>query len=467
LIDLAGQHAHQGLVDAGRHRAIVDAILARAAQTRRGDVIGSDLGARATQTRRGDVIGSDLGAREAGAAVAPEVAAMADAWDRLRAIDDELAGLVGGDGAARIDVLRFQLDELESARLAPGEDDRLDGERIRLAAVDQLEAAARAAEDLLYASDDSAVDRVAAACRELDRVARIDPAIAVHGRALDDARAVIEDVAGSLRAYADHLEGDPERLAWIDDRLAAIKRIARKHGGTVDTAIARLATLRAELDGLGDREARIAALTRSRDAAAIAAETAARALTVARTTAARGLERDAARGLGELGLGGARMTVAIEAAPLGRCGADRVELLLAANKGEDPRPLARIASGGELSRIMLALKLALRRADEVATYVFDEVDAGIGGATAHAVGRLIRAVADHRQVICVTHLPQIAAHADHHFHVEKSEIDGRVETTVREVTGTRRRDALARMLGGNATTRARAHAAELLAGARR
>jgi DNA repair protein RecN (Recombination protein N) len=157
----------------------------------------------------------------------------------------------------------------------------------------------------------------------------------------------------------------------------------------------------------------------------------------------------------------------VEPRALGPTGADRVEVMLVSNKGEEPRPLAKIASGGELSRIMLALKLALRSADEVATYVFDEVDAGIGGATAQVVGAQIRAVADHRQVLCVTHLPQIAAYADQHFHVEKTEVAGRTETHVKKLTGTARKDELARMLGGQATSKAKAHAAELLAEAAR
>jgi DNA repair protein RecN (Recombination protein N) len=141
--------------------------------------------------------------------------------------------------------------------------------------------------------------------------------------------------------------------------------------------------------------------------------------------------------------------------------------MLASNKGEDPRPLTKIASGGELSRIMLAMKLVLRRADEVATYVFDEVDAGIGGATAQVVGSQIRSVADHRQVLCVTHLPQIAAYADQHFHVEKTELGGRTETHVHRLGTAARKDELARMLGGHATSKAKAHAAELLADAAR
>jgi DNA repair protein RecN (Recombination protein N) len=166
-------------------------------------------------------------------------------------------------------------------------------------------------------------------------------------------------------------------------------------------------------------------------------------------------------------MGAAHLGVRLDAGTLGPRGADDVELLLASNKGEEARPLAKIASGGELSRIMLAMKLVLRRADAVATYVFDEVDSGVGGATATVVGRQIRGVADHRQVLCVTHLPQIAAFADAHFHVEKHEVAGRTETNVRRLTGAARKDELARMLGGTATARARAHAAEMLEEARR
>ncbi|MCX5747108.1 MAG: DNA repair protein RecN, partial [Proteobacteria bacterium] len=194
---------------------------------------------------------------------------------------------------------------------------------------------------------------------------------------------------------------------------------------------------------------------------------AAAAITKQRGKAAKKLEKEVGAALADLGMGSARLSVAIEAVALGPTGGDRVELMLASNKGEDTRPLTKVASGGELSRIMLALKLALRRADEVATYVFDEVDTGIGGATAQVVGSQIRTVADARQVLCVTHLPQIAAFADHHFHVEKAEHDGRTETHVLKLTAAQRKDELARMLGGQATSKARAHAAELIAEARR
>jgi DNA repair protein RecN (Recombination protein N) len=429
LIDLSGQHQHQGLVDAGRHLEILDAF----------------------------------------AGEPPLTTAMAAAWAELRRCDDELSAL-GGDGRereARLDYLRYQLEELDGAALQPGEDVAIDGERARLASVDQLQAAARAAEDSLYGGDDSARDRVAAATREVERAARTDARLAPVTRQLGEIETLIDDAADQLRDYADKLEGDPERLAWLDERLALLRRLTRKHNGTLDDVIARASELRAELAALIGREARLSELAAARSSAEAAAIAAASALGKCRKQAARRLEKEVGTSLGELGMGSARLSVVIEPRALGPTGADRIELMLASNKGEDTRPLTKVASGGELSRIMLALKLALRRADEVATYVFDEVDAGIGGATAQVVGSQIRAVANHRQVLCVTHLPQIAAFADQHFHVEKLEVAGRTETRVRKLSATARKDELARMLGGHATSKAKAHAAELLADAAR
>jgi len=231
--------------------------------------------------------------------------------------------------------------------------------------------------------------------------------------------------------------------------------------------IAKAVELRRELDALTGRDARLAELAVLRAGAEVTAVAAAAAVTRSRKQAARRLEKEVGAALVELGMGSARLSVVVEPRTLGGTGGDRVELMLASNKGEDVRPLTKVASGGELSRIMLALKLALRRADEVATYVFDEVDTGIGGTTAQVVGSQIRSVADHRQVLCVTHLPQIAAYADQHFHVEKTELAGRTETHVRRLNAVARKDELARMLGGHATSKAKAHAAELLAEAAR
>ncbi len=438
LIDLSGQHQHQGLVDPGRHLEILDLFAVHANKKKDAEAAG-------------------------------ELAAMDAAWTELKRCDDLVASL-GGDERereARVDYLRFQLEELDGAALQPNEDTTIDLERARLASVDALQSAARTAEDTLYGSDDSARDRVAAAAREIERALRTDPTLEPIARQLTEIETLIDDAADQLRTYADKLEGDPERLAFLDERLALIRRLTRKHGGSLADVIAKVAELRTELDALTSRDARLAEATSARTAAEAAAISAAAALTRRRTAAARRLEKEVGAALAELGMASAKLTVVVEARPLGPTGADRIELMLASNRGEDRRPLTKVASGGELSRIMLALKLALRQAEEVATYVFDEVDTGIGGATAQVVGAQIRAVADHRQVLCVTHLPQIAAYADHHFHVEKAEVAGRTETHVRRLTGTARKDELARMLGGQATARAKAHAAELLAEAAR
>jgi DNA repair protein RecN (Recombination protein N) len=439
LVDLSGQHQHQGLVDARRHRAILDAF---------------------------------AGNQEL-------VVEMRVAWERLRAAERAIADAGGDAGAVqdRMDYLRFQLEELERAALQPGEDQALEQERGKLVSVDRLEAGTRKAETLIAGGDfaggfgpesgaggaSGAVDLLARAHRELERLVEIDPELREVARQVDEARVVADEAAGSLRHYADRLEGDPERLAWVEDRLALIGRLVRKHGGSLDALLARADELRAELHALENRDQRLVELERARQRAENAALSAAVALTRARQEAADVLCQGVARYLGELGMAAAALSVRIDPRPVGPDGADHVELLLASNKGEDAKPLARIASGGELSRIMLALKLSLRRADEVATYVFDEVDSGIGGPTAEVVGRQIRALGDQRQVLCVTHLPQIVAFADRHFHVAKYEVEGRTETEVRALGVRERREEMARMLGGLKITKsARAHAEAML-----
>ena len=431
LVDLSGQHQHQGLVDPARHLEILD-------------LFGTSVG---------------------------EATAMQAAWEVLRELDQAVHAL-GGDARerdSRIDYLRFQLEELDGAHLAAGEDTSLELERVRLASVDLLQSAARLAEEQLYSGDAAARDLVASAHREIERGMRTDPTLEPLSRQLSEIESLLDDASDQLRAYADKLEGDPERLAWVDERIALIRRLVRKHGATngLTEVIAKAAELRSELTQLSSHEVSLVEAQAARAAAEAEARSVATGLTKLRTRAAKKLEKEVGAALAELGMAAAKLFVVVEPRALGPTGADRIELVLASNKGEDQRPLAKIASGGELSRIMLALKLALRSADEVATYVFDEVDAGIGGATAQVVGVQIRAVADHRQVLCVTHLPQIAAYADHHFHVEKTEVAGRTETHVRRLSGTARKDELARMLGGHATSKAKAHAAELLAEAAR
>ncbi|WP_428268042.1 DNA repair protein RecN [Haliangium sp.] len=440
LVDLSGQHQHQGLVDPKRHREILDAF----------------------------------------AGAGAERAAMAAAYERLRDAERALDEAGGDDRAVqdKLDYLRFQLDELDGAGFEPGEDKRLSHERARLQSVDRLETGSRQAEAYLVGGDlggelgdawaggegGAAVDLLAKAHREVERLVDIDDHLADLAGEIEQARVLAEEAATGLRRYADRLEGDPERLAWVDDRLDLLQRLARKHGGSLDAMLARAGELRAEMTALEHRDERRAELDRARAEAERVARRAAEALSKRRRRAADELCRAAAEYLAELGMGAAHLSVNVEPKPLGPDGGDHVELLLAANKGEDAKPLARIASGGELSRIMLALKLSLRRADEVGTYVFDEVDTGVGGTTADAVGRQIRALGDQRQILCVTHLPQIVAFADRHLQVSKTESEGRTETEVRALGDKERRDELARMLGGVQKS-ARAHAEAMLAAA--
>jgi DNA repair protein RecN (Recombination protein N) len=429
LVELAGQHEHQGLVNSAGHADILDAF-------------GVD---------------------------ARLLAAMAAAHERLSAAATAHAELSGDDRqrAQREDFLRFQLEELTAAKPRAGEEATLGAERERLRAASKLTGTARKAEEQLYASDGAVTDVLAALRRELDALVAIDPKLGEPARQLAESHAMIEDAARALGRYADGLAADPERLGELEDRLHLLTKLCRKHGvASAAELAAAQAAMSQELSALGQHESHLAERERELEAARKAAAQAATALTAARKQSAGKLERAAGAALAELGMKGARVEVAIssrDADQIGRRGWDRIELLLAANKGEPARPLAKIASGGELSRIMLAIKLALQRADAVGTYVFDEVDAGIGGGVAEVVGRQIQRVAHHRQVICVTHLAQIAALADTQFRVEKSEKDGRVETTVTRLSASERREELARMLGGlKITAKARAHADELL-----
>ena len=425
LVDLSGQHQHQGLVDPKRHREILDAFA------------------------------------ESGELVVEMSRAYA-AYQRAAAARDQLAG-DERDRVDRIDYLRFQLDEIEAANLTAGEDEALAAQRRRLQAAEKLRGGAQLAEEQLYSGDGAAVDTLGAAAREVSKLAELDPSLAPIASTVEDARALAEDAATELRRYTGDLSGDPARLAEVEDRLDLIHRLARKHGPALGDVIARADQIRDELSGLENWDERLAELEGAVEQTRKDAETRASELTRAREQAATRLVAEVRPRLVELGMKAARLSASIEPRELGPDGGDKVELLLASNKGERAKPLARIASGGELSRIMLALKLVLRRADAVATYVFDEVDAGIGGAAAEVVGRQIRGVANARQVLCVTHLPQIAAFADTHFHVSKIERRGRTETLVEALSPEARREEMARMLGGlRVTDSARAHADELL-----
>ena len=444
LIELAGQHEHQTLGDPGKHLLILD-------------MFG----------------GHD-----------EKLTALGTAFVELDQARTELeaASLDERTRAEREEFLRFQLRELDEIALKPGEETQLGEERERLKSQGKLLSAAHKGHELLYDREGAVVEELSTIVRELSELGRIDPALGRIAQSLDEARVGCEEAASELRRYADRLRADPNRLGEIEERLHLLGKLLRKN--RVERAvdlIARQESLTAELAQLVSHDERRAQLEKNFATAREIAKKRADEVSRARTKAANDLGSKTTAALANLGMADAefRPTLLPLAARegdesafvfggrrLGVTGWDRVEFLLSANKGEDARPLHRIASGGELSRIMLALKRVLSRADQVATYVFDEVDAGIGGAIADVVGREIRSVSTDKQVVCITHLAQIAAYADVHFRVEKSEEAGRVHTVIRKLTADERESEIARMLAGKVTDTARAHAKELLTASR-
>jgi DNA repair protein RecN (Recombination protein N) len=382
---------------------------------------------------------------------------------------DARALLVAFDADARArgereDLLRFQLTELEQAALKSGEDEALRAERERCKGAEKFLAACTRGEDVLYSGEDAAAGRIVSVAREIATLAALDPALGPVVEMLQSARAQVEDVAASLGHYAGKLRFDPERLGEIEERLFLVGRLARKHGGSVEAAIRRHEEIARELAELGSFEEGLSARRAGVAEAEARMGELAGQLGEKRRKAARTLGKRIDEGLGDLGLPGARLPIAVEEreAMSGK-GRDRVRFLFAPNPGEEARSLDRIASGGELSRVMLAVTQALAREGQATTYVFDEVDAGVGGGTAEVIGRKLAAIARHKQVLVVTHLPQIAAFADRHVKVTKISSKGRTTVRVAGLSPEERRDEIARMLGGaTKTAQAVAHAEEML-----
>lgn len=362
--------------------------------------------------------------------------------------------------ATMLELARFRVSELEGANISPGEDQELQRERTVLANAAKLSAAAHESEEMLYGAEGAALDIIAKAEARLTEAAELDPALKEALETLKASRANLVETAHSLRAYAERIEADPARLEEIDNRLQELTRLKRKYGGTLAGAIETLEKSRAEaaeLEGIG--ESKLVAETELADAMRELLA-AARKLSAKRKSAAAELKRRMESELKSLGMRSpvfeARMEPLSESdaalredgVGIGPDGIDRVEFYLSPNLGQPPMPLARIASGGELSRVMLALKRLEAQRRGVATMIFDEVDAGIGGEIAQVVGRKLKELARYHQILCVTHLPQIAAFADRHFHVEKEERRGATRSRVRQLEAGERADEIARMLGG-------------------
>ena len=428
LVEVHGQHEHQRLLEPARQLELLD--------------------------RFADA--EELRERVAGL-VAKFRAARAEA-ERTRAAER--------DRAQREDLLRFQLSELDGARLRPGEEEELRQERRRLQHADKLTAGFAEVAALLDDDRDSATARLHRATRILGDLARLDPAVAAPVEPLDAAQAQLEEVLAAVRVLRESVLAEPGRLEAIDERLDVLTRLKRKYGDTEEAMLKFRDEVAAELDRFARHEEILAAEERRLGELQAELGQAAAELSERRRAATESLGPAVERELRALGMERSRFRIELERAEredVSPRGLERVEFRLSTNPGEEVRPLARVASGGELSRTMLGLTTVLAKADRVPTMVFDEVDAGIGGRVAAVVAQKLAAVAAGRQVLCVTHLAPIAARADHHVRVSKSLRAGRSRVAVEGLAGDARVEEIARMLAGERVTdTARGHARELL-----
>ncbi len=403
-----------------------------------------------------------------GAAGAQELLAQVrEAWQGWRAAVRELAELdrAEQERLRLADLWSMQRNEIAAAALKPGEDAQLENERRVLRNVARLNDAVAAAYQLLEESESSAGAAVAQALKRLEEAARIDASLEPAAETLRPALIAIQEASHELRHYLGRLEADPRRLEEVESRLALIERLKRKYGSTIDEILAFFSGVSSRLAALETAGGRRAALAESIARLEARHRELSLELREVRLRAARKLSRHVQQELAGLAMPGAVFRIVVEPCEPGEAGMDAVQFLFSANAGEEPRPLDRVASGGELSRAALAIKTCMAPAQEGAarTLVFDEVDAGVGGAAGEMIGRRLRQLARRHQVLCVTHLAQIAAFAEHHFAVSKSDAGGRTAAGVELLGNKERVREIARMMSGQKLTEeALRHAAKLI-----
>jgi DNA repair protein RecN (Recombination protein N) len=430
LVELHGQHEHQRLIRREEQRLILDAF---------------------------------AGARELAAEVREIHGELREVRDRIREVERKAR-----EARERADYLRFKASEIEDAELEPGEEEELRAESRRLENSEELMSLSGRLHEAVYAGEGSVVDRLGELGRDLRELVRLDPDAEELQELYESARAELEELGRRLSRYHDGVDHDPARLERIRSRLDEIFRLEQKYGETVEEVLAAGREAREELEALESSELRVRELESRAGELEEQLRERARELSEARREAADRLMEEIEPLLEELGMEGGRFRVALEPRdePDAR-GAESVEFRVSLNPGFDPGPISRIASGGEMSRVMLALKTVLARVDDVPSLVFDEIDAGVGGQVAHQVAEKLEAVADDHQVFVITHLPQIAARAGTHFRVEKHAVEGRAATAVQGLEGEDRVSEVARMLGGDPESGvSRDHARELLDGSR-
>jgi DNA repair protein RecN (Recombination protein N) len=435
LVDIHGQHPGQPLLDPRRHREFVDAC---------------------------------AGALDDAGVYRERFAA----WQGLQRERDALLA-AERERERRTELLEFQRRELEGARLEPGEEEALAAERAILANHERLFSTVEQAYVELEESEGAVLMRLGPLATRLRDASGIDARLRDILEALETAMVHLGEAARGLRDYRGRIEFDPQRLEHIEARLHEIGKLKRKYGGGVADLLSHLAGVRRDLDALGQSGARLQDVERALRTSVSDLLRRAAALSAARKRAAQTLQAAVLVELGALGMAKAAFEVRIatgagDEAALGPHGLDAVEFLISPNPGETVKPLHKIASGGELSRVMLAIRTILADADRTPTVIFDEVDAGIGGSMGEVVGRKLSAASKRHQVLCVTHLPQIACFGDQHLLVQKRSLADRTETTVRVLTPEERPREVARMLGGSSrSATALDHATELLGAAAR
>ncbi len=386
-------------------------------------------------------------------------------WKQAGADIETIIG-TGQDRDSRLEFLRFQLQELEALAPLEGEVEQLHEEHKRLSNAGQLLETCDRHINRLYDDEDTAQSAISHAIGDLEQLARIDPSLKEAGELISTALIQLEEGVNQLRTYRDGLELDPQRLQWVEQRLDALHTVAGKHHIKAEMLCEFQTRLSEELAALEQADERLQALEEKRGQLQENYNRSAKQLSRKRIKTATQLSSQVTEGMQALGMNGGHFRIEVTDTGNGLMsahGRDRVEFLVSANPGQPPRPLAKVASGGELSRISLAIQVAAAADTHIPTLIFDEVDSGVGGAVAEAVGKQLQTLGKHHQVLCVTHLPQVAAQAHQHLQVSKLTGDKTTRTRIRELDKDERMEEIARMLGGRKITKStREHAREML-----
>ena len=426
LMDIHGQHEHQSLMDEKRHLGLIDAT-------------------------------GDEGHRQLLAAARTDYAAWREAKRALERLQAQSA-----QAGERMELLRIRQKELKGARLTAGEEDELARERDKFRHAEKIEEGLREAFDSVYDGAAPAVEALRTAAQALAPIEQLDDQYAALRARIDGLYYEAEDVGLTLRDLLSRLDSDPDRLEAVQARLDLIRRLSRKYGGaSAGAMLEKLKEMEKELAGFESLDDDIDAAAQQEKALLARYQQSAGALTESRQRLARKFEGDMETQLQDLNMAGTRFRAVLTPCPPGPSGSETAAFLIAPNRGEDLQPLSRIASGGELSRLMLAIKSVAAQREGVPSMIFDEIDTGISGRAAQVVGEKMAAIAREHQVLCVTHLQQIAALADHHYLVEKHFDGERTTTRLTPLEGEARVNEIARMLGGDADS-ARKHAREML-----